>query len=55
MNEIITAIAADRNNNEVIFKNCFPLNGIITDIYNTKADNAKDIDVVMLIYDLIII
>ena len=64
VNEIITvfgqgidsaAIAAERNNNEVIFKNVSPFAGIIIEINNTKVDNVKDLDVVMLIYNSIII
>ena len=40
-------------NKEVIFKTCVPFTGCISEIINTQIDNAKDKDVVILIYDLI--
>ena len=48
--------AAQNPNNddkEVIFKNCAPFTDCISEINNTQIDNAKDIDVVMPMYDLI--
>ena len=51
-----TAAAAAVSNNgdkEVIFKNCAPFTDCISEISNTQADNAKGINVVMLMYDLI--
>ena len=43
------AADADANhvNNKVIFKNCAPFTDCITKINNTQVDNAKDIDIVM--------
>ena len=37
----------------VIFKNFAPFTDSISEINNTQIDNAKDIDTVMLMYDLI--
>ena len=45
--------AANTNNIEVIFKNCAPFTFCINDINKTQIDNAKDIDVVMLMYKFI--
>ena len=38
---------------EIIFKNCAPFTDCISEINNTQVDNAKDLDVVMLMYNLI--
>ena len=43
----------DKNNKEVIFKNCVLFINCKTEINNTKIDNAKVIDVVTPMYDLI--
>ena len=40
-------------NKKVIFKNCAPFTNCISEINNTQVDNAKDIDTVMSIYNLI--
>ena len=40
-------------NKRVICKNCTPLINWISEINNTHVDNAKDLDVVMSMYDLI--
>ena len=40
-------------NKHVTFKNCAPFTGSTTEISNTHVDNAKDLDVVMTIYNLI--
>ena len=45
--------ATNRNNKEAIFKNCAPVTNSITETNNTQVDNAKDIDVVMPMYNLI--
>ena len=49
--------AADANvnntNKKVIFKNWPPFTYCISKINNTQVDNAKDIDIVMPMYDLI--
>ena len=47
------ATATDRNNKQAIFKNCAPFTDCITEINNTQVDNAKDLDVVMPMYNLI--
>ena len=49
------AQGADVNNNnrKVVFKICAPFTNYISEISNAQVDNAKDIDVVMLMYDLI--
>ena len=44
---------ADERNKGVIFKNCAPFTACINNINNTQIDNAKDIDVVMPMYNLI--
>lgn len=49
-----TAIAAFRSNKQVIFKTCTPFtDSCISKINNIQVDNAKDLDVVILIYNLI--
>ena len=49
------AVDADANNTnqKVIFKNCAPFTDCISKINNTEVDNAKDIDIVMPMYNLI--
>ena len=37
----------------VAFKNCVPFTNCISEINNTHMDNAKDIDIVMPMYNLI--
>ena len=51
----IAALAAGGGNNtiQVVFKNCAPFTDCIGEINNTQIDNAKDIDVVMPVYNLI--
>ena len=44
---------ANNANKKVIFKNCFPFTNCISEINNTRVDNAKDIDIVLLMYRLI--
>ena len=50
-----TATGADANNTNknVIFKNCAPFTNCISEINNTQVDNAKDIDIVMPMYNSI--
>ena len=43
---------ADKSYKGVAFKNCAPFINCITDINNTQLDNAKDIDIVMPMYNL---
>ena len=49
--------AADANANNTdkkeIFKNCTPFTNCISEINNTQEDNAKDIDIVITMYNLI--
>ena len=51
----IAAADADANNinKKVIFKNCAPFTNCISEINNTQVDNAKDINIVMPMYNLI--
>ena len=44
--------AANNTNKKVIFKNCAPFTNCISEINNTQIDNAKDIDIVMRMYNL---
>ena len=44
---------ANNTNKKVIFKSCAPLTNCISGINNTRVDNAKDIDIVMPMYNLI--
>ena len=46
-------VAANSNNEKIIFKNCAPFTDCIIEISNTQMDNAKGIDVVMSMYNLI--
>ena len=46
--------ASGRNNNiQVAFRNCAPFTNCISKISNTQIDNAKDIHVVMPMYNVI--
>ena len=55
VNNTAAAGAAVNNNNnkKEIFKNCAPFTNCISEINNTQIDNAKDIDIVMPMYNLI--
>ena len=44
---------ADERVKGVIFKNCAPFTNCISEINNTQVDNAKDIDIVVPMYNLI--
>ena len=48
-----TTRQADERDKGVAFKNCAPFTNCIGKINNTQIDNAKDIDIVMLMYNLI--
>ena len=48
----VLAVGKGNNNTQVIFKNCVPFADCISKINNTQIDNAKDIDVLMPIYNL---
>ena len=43
---------ADERDNGIIFENYVSITEFISDINNTQKDNAKDTDVVMLMYNL---
>ena len=43
---------ANNNNKKEVFKNCAPFTDCISEINNTQIDNAKDINVVRLMYNL---
>ena len=45
--------AANNTTKKVIFKNYVPFTNCISEINNTQIDNAKDIDVVMPMYNVI--
>ena len=44
---------ADERDKGVAFTNCAPFTNCISEINNTQVDNAKDIDIVMPMYNLI--
>ena len=44
---------ADERDKVVIFKNCAPFTNCVSEINNTQIDNAKNIDIVMPMYNLI--
>ena len=43
---------ANNGDKEVAYKNCAPFTDCISEINNTQIDNAKDIDVLMPMYNL---
>ena len=49
----VAARQSDERDKEVIFKNCAPFTNCISEINNIQVDNAKDIDIVMPMYNLI--
>ena len=52
-NTAAQGVAVNNTNKKVIFKNCAPFTNFISEINNTQIDNAKDIDIVMPMYNLI--
>ena len=46
-NTAAAGAAVNNTNKKGIFKNCAPFTNCISEINNTKIDNAKDIDIVM--------
>ena len=48
-----TARQADERDKGVAFKNCAPFISCMSEINNSQIDNAKDIDIVMPMYNLI--
>ena len=45
--------AVNNTNKKVIFKNCVSFTNCITEINNTQVDEAQDVEIVMLMYNLI--
>ena len=52
-NTAAAGAAANNTNRKVIFTKCAPFTNCISEINNTQRDNAKDIDIVMPMYNLI--
>ena len=50
--QLLAARQADKRNEGVIFENCVPFINCKSEINNIKIDNAKDIDIVMPMYNL---
>ena len=53
VNNTAAGDAINNNDRKVIFKNCAPFTNCISEINNTQIDNAKDIDIVIPMYNLI--
>ena len=51
--EIIDERNVDERNKGVVFKNCAPLTNCKSEINNTEIDNAKDIDIIMPMCNLV--
>ena len=43
----------NNNNKELVFRNCTPFTDCMSEINNTQIDNAKDIDLLIPMYNLI--
>ena len=52
-NTAANGAAAINTNKKVIFKNCAPFTNCISKINNTQIGKAKDIDIIMPMYNLI--
>ena len=52
-NTAAQGVASNSANKQVIFKNCASFTNCINTIKNTQVDDAHDMDVVMLMYNLI--
>ena len=50
---VAAPVPADKVDKEAVFKNCPPFTDCISEINNTQIDNAKEIDVVMPMHNLI--
>ena len=44
---------ADNNDKEVVFKNCSPFTDYLSEINNTQINNAKNIDGIMSMYNIL--
>ena len=53
LNTAAEGAAVSNTNKKVIFKNSAPFTNCITEINNTQADNAEDIDKVIPMYNII--
>ena len=53
LREQSAARQADERDKDVAFKNCASFTNCISEINNTQVDNAKDIDIIMPMYNLI--
>ena len=51
-NSATVAVPVNNTNKKVIFKNCAPFTNFISEINNTQADDTRDIDIVIPIYNL---
>ena len=49
----VAATQAEERDKGVEFKNCAPFTNCISEVNNAQIDNAKDTDIVMLMYNLI--
>ena len=52
-NTAATDADANNTNKKVLFKNCTPFTNCISEINNTQVDNAKDINVIVPLYNLL--
>ena len=52
-NTAAVGATANNTNKKVIFKNCAPITDCISETNNTQIENAKYIDIVMPMYNLI--
>ena len=52
-NTAAAGAAVNNDDKKVIFKNCAPFTNCISEINNTQIGNAKDIDIVIPMYNLI--
>ena len=53
VNNTATDADANNTNKKVVLKDCAPFTNSISKINNTQVGNAKDFDIVMLMYNLI--
>ena len=51
--QVLAPAEPDNHGKDVVFKNCAPFTNSISEISNTQIDNAKYIDVIMPMYNLI--
>ena len=51
-NATVTDWSVNNNNKKIIFKNCALFLHTISQVNHTQADNVKDFDVVMQVYNL---